>query len=64
MRCRKLLPESKMGKIMRFYEITPGANFNQIQLEFRYYLVHSVGKNSWVTCVMIVGVRKIKFPIA
>jgi hypothetical protein len=48
---------------MRFHEITPGANFNQIQLEFRYYVAHNVGKNSWVTCVMIVGVRKIKIPI-
>jgi ribosomal protein S26 len=44
MRCRKLLPESKMHKLMRFHEITPGANFNQIQIEFKYHLAHNVGK--------------------
>jgi len=39
-----LLPESKMHKLMRFHEITPGANFNQIQIEFKYYLAHNIGK--------------------
>jgi hypothetical protein len=36
--------ESKMHKIMRFHEITPGANFNQIQSEFKYIIAHSIGK--------------------
>ena len=57
MRCRKLLPESKMHKLMRYHEITPGANFNQIQIEYRYYVAHNIGKDSWVTCVIIVGLR-------
>ncbi|HEU5446195.1 MAG TPA: hypothetical protein VFU67_03560 [Nitrososphaeraceae archaeon] len=48
MRCRKLLPESKMHKLMRYHEITPGANFNQIQIEFKYYLAHNTGKRFMV----------------
>jgi hypothetical protein len=35
MRCRKLIPESKMHKLMRFHEITPGSNLNQIQIQYR-----------------------------
>ena len=44
MRCRKLLPESKLHKIMRFHDITPGANFKQIQIEFEYIIAHNIGK--------------------
>jgi ribosomal protein S26 len=44
MRCRLVFPESKMHKLMRFHEITPGANFNEIQTQFKYYLVHGIGK--------------------
>jgi hypothetical protein len=44
MGCRKLLPESKMHKLMRFHEITPGLNLNQIQIEFRYYVTNNIGK--------------------
>ena len=44
MRCRKLLLESKMHKIMRFHDITPGANFKQIQIEFEYIIAHNIGK--------------------
>ena len=43
MRCRIMLPESKMRKIMRFREITPGLNFSQIQVEFKYIIAHNVG---------------------
>jgi hypothetical protein len=44
MRCRKLLLESKMHKLMRFHNITPGANFNQIQAELKYIIEHNIGK--------------------
>ena len=44
MRCRKLLPESKMHKLMRFHEITPGLNLNQIQMEYSYYVANNIGK--------------------
>ncbi len=44
MRCRKLLPEFKMRKIMRFDEITPGANLSQIQAEFKYIIANNIGK--------------------
>jgi len=44
MRCRKLLPEFKMHKIMRFHDVTPGANLNQIQVEFNYIVSHNIGK--------------------
>jgi hypothetical protein len=44
MQCRKLSPESKMHKLMRFHDITPGLNFNQIQAEFNYILAHNIGK--------------------
>jgi hypothetical protein len=44
MRCRIMLPESKMHKLMRFHEITPGADFNQMQIEFKYYVSHNIGK--------------------
>jgi len=44
MRCRKLLPESKMHKLVRFHEITPGSDLNQIQTEYRYYVAHNIGK--------------------
>jgi hypothetical protein len=48
MRCRILLPESKMHKLMRFHEITPGANLKQIQAECKaeckYYIAHNIGK--------------------
>jgi len=43
MRCRIMLPESKMRKIMRFREITPGLNFSQIQVEFKYIIAHNIG---------------------
>ena len=43
MRCRIMLPESKMHKLMRFREITPGLNFSQIQVEFKYIIAHNVG---------------------
>jgi len=57
MRCRMLLPESKMHKIMRFHNTTPGANFKQIQIEFEYIIAHNIGKrfmgymcnDCWVT---------------
>jgi len=42
MRCRKLLPEFKMHKIMRFHD--SGLNFNQIQIEFKYYVAQNIGK--------------------
>lgn len=57
MRCRKLLPESKMHKLMRYHEITPGANFNQIQIEFKYYLAHNTGKRFMVYMCDDCGVR-------
>ena len=44
MRCRKLLPESKMHKLMRFHDITPGSNLNQIQMEYSYYVANNIGK--------------------
>ena len=43
-RCRKLLPESKMHKLMRFHEIFPGSNLNQIQIQYRYYIAQNIGK--------------------
>jgi len=33
-----------MHKLMRFHEISPGADFNQMQIEFKYYLEHNIGK--------------------
>ena len=39
-----LLPESQMHKLMRFRDITPGLNFNQIQAEFKYIIAHNIGK--------------------
>jgi hypothetical protein len=44
MRCRIMLPEPKMHKLMRFRDITPGLNFNQIQAEFKYIIAHNIGK--------------------
>jgi hypothetical protein len=44
MRCRKLLPESKMHKLMRFQSITPGANLGQIRAEFQYIIANNIGK--------------------
>ena len=41
MRCRKLLPESKMHKLMRFHNITPGAN---LKVQFNYIVSHSIAK--------------------
>jgi hypothetical protein len=29
---------------MRFHDITPGANFKQIQIEFEYIIAHNIGK--------------------
>lgn len=43
-RCTKLLPESKMHKLMRFHEILPGSSLNQIQIQYRYYVAHNIGK--------------------
>jgi hypothetical protein len=43
MRRRMLLPESRMHKLIRFHEITPGAEFNQMQIEFKYYVRHNIG---------------------
>jgi ribosomal protein S26 len=60
MRCRKLLPESKMHKLMRYHEITPGANFNQMQIEFKYYLAHNIGKRFMGYMCDDCWVRKIK----
>jgi len=60
MRCRKLLPESKMHKLMRYHEITPGANFNQMQAEFKYYLEHNFGKTFMGYMCNDCWVRKIK----
>jgi hypothetical protein len=33
-----------MHKIMRFHDISPGANFKQIQIEFEYIIAHNIGK--------------------
>jgi len=44
MRCRIMLPESRMHKLMRFRDITPGLNFNQIQMEFKYIIANNIGK--------------------
>jgi len=52
-----LLPESRMHKIVRFHDITPGANLKQIQMEFEYIIAHNIGKkfmgymcdDCWVT---------------
>jgi hypothetical protein len=44
MRCRMVFPESKMHKLMRYHEITPGANLYQVQIELQYYLTHNIGK--------------------
>jgi hypothetical protein len=44
MRCRKLLLEFNMRKIMRIHEITPGANLTQIQAEFKYIIANNIGK--------------------
>lgn len=44
MRCRILLPESRMRKIMRFREITPGLNRSQIQAKFKYIIANNIGK--------------------
>jgi ribosomal protein S26 len=58
MRCRNVIPESKMHKIMRFHEITPGANFSQIQTEFKYYIAQNTGKRfmgyMWNDCFLCV----------
>jgi len=43
---------------MRFHEITPGANFSQIQTEFKYYIAHNTGKRfmgyMWNDCFLCV----------
>jgi len=44
MRCRIMLPESKMRKIMRFREITPGLNRNQILAELKFIIANNIGK--------------------
>jgi hypothetical protein len=44
MRCRMLLPETRMVKIMRFQEITPGLNRSQIQAEFKHIVANNIGK--------------------
>jgi len=44
MRCRILLPESRMHKLMRFHDITPGLNRSQIQAEFQYIIANNIGK--------------------
>jgi hypothetical protein len=45
MRCRIMLPKSLILKIMRFHDITPGLNRNQIQAaEFKYIIAHNIGK--------------------
>jgi hypothetical protein len=44
MRCRILLSESKMHRIMRFHDITPGLDRNQIEAEFNYIIAHNIGK--------------------
>ena len=44
MRCRILLPESRMHKLIRFHEITPGADRNQMQIELKYYITRNIGK--------------------
>ena len=41
---RTLLPEYKMHKLMRFHEITPGLNRDQIQMEYTYYVTNNIGK--------------------
>jgi hypothetical protein len=43
MRCRIMLHESRMHKIMRFRDITPGLNRNQIQAEFMFIIANNVG---------------------
>ena len=44
MRCRISLPESKMHMIMRFHDITPGLDLNQIEAEFNCIIAHDIGK--------------------
>ena len=44
MRCRILLPESKMHKLMRFRDITPGLKLSQIREEFNYIIKNNIGK--------------------
>jgi hypothetical protein len=55
-----MLPEYKMHKLIRYYEITPGANFNQMQAEFKYYLEHNFGKTFMGYMCNDCWVRKIK----
>ncbi len=48
MRCRIMLPEPKIHKLMRFRDITLGLNFNQIQAEFKYIIAYNIGKRFWL----------------
>lgn len=44
MRCRMMLPESKMHKLMRYRDITPRLNRSQIQAEFMFIIANNMGK--------------------
>lgn len=44
MRCRLVLPESKIHKLMGFRDITPGLDLGQIRAEFEYIIANNVGK--------------------
>ena len=44
MRCRIMLPELRMHKIMRFHDITPGLNLCQIRAEFNYIVKNNIRK--------------------
>ena len=60
MRCRRLLLESKMHKLMRYHEITPGPDFKQMQMEFKYYLENKIGKRFMGYMYNDCWVRKVK----
>ena len=60
MRCGKLLPESRMHKLMTFHEITPRADIKQMQAEFKYYVAHNIGKRFMGYMFNDCWVRKVK----
>jgi hypothetical protein len=60
MRCRRLLPESEMHKLMRYHEITPGADFKQMQMEFKYHVANKIGKRFMGYMCNDCWVRKVK----
>jgi len=45
---------------MRYHEITPGADFKQMQMEFKYYLENKIGKRFMGYMCNDCWVRKVK----